>query len=254
MALGTHRSYVVGDGPDGGHYVIMTKDQSVGRFIYSWGSYERNQLQRAVERAGVVPGLVMLDIGANLATASISGLLAGWFDRAIAVEADPDNARLIRANIALNGLEQKMTCLAVAAGSGEGVVRFAVDERRRGNSRVSEDGGIEVPVRSVVDIAAEAGLTPEQIGLIWVDVEGFEEQVVRGAGEFFEKVPWVLELRSALCDLSGLASCLVGRRVLVLSEHEMAVDRELSEGEIAAIVRGELDNVALDILVMPKDS
>jgi len=254
LALGTHRDYAVADAPDRAHYVVLTSDQSVGRFIYSWGTYERNQLERAVERAHVALGKTIIDVGANLGTASISGLRAGWFDQALAIEADPDNARLIRANIALNGLDDVMTCLPVACGAESGTARFAVDPARRGNSRVALNGQIEVPMQSLAEICAHQGLTVDDIGLIWVDVEGFEEQVIQGAGDLFTRVPWVLEIRSVLVDVAPLARLLQGRRVLVLSEHDQPSNRELSSTELADIITGRVRDVALDVLVLPLGS
>ena len=255
LGLGSHRDFVVGEGVDGAHYVIMTSDQSVGRFIYAWGSYERNQLRRAVERGAIAPGSLMLDVGANLGTASISGLVSGWFDRAIAIEADPENARLIRTNVALNNLDEKMSVISAAAGRAAGTVSFAVDTMRRGNSKVSSDGqGISVPVVSLAGVLADRGIDPGEVGLVWVDVEGFEAEVIAGAGELWEKASWVLELRSETADLQEIGRLLKGRRVLVLTEHERPADRKLSTAEIEAMATGRAGEIGYDVLVLPLGS
>ena len=256
LALGTHRTFCVADATDGASYVVASEDQSVGRFMYSWGSYERGQLERAVRVANVPSDLVILDVGANLGTACISGLLAGWFSSAVAIDADELNVRLIKANAALNDLDEKLRVVHAAAGPSDAVATFAIDNIRRGNSKVvssSELSGnvVEVPMRTLTSLMNEHGLVASDIGLVWVDVEGFESRVIAGAKDLFEQVPWVLEMRGVNDDVVEVARALSGRDVVVLTEHEVSTNRKLEQREIEAIMRRTVDDVCLDVLVLP---
>jgi len=253
MAIGGHRDYAVAEGPDGGRYVVMTSDQGLGRIVYAWGVYERDQLERAVRKAGVLPGKKLIDVGSNVGTAAISGVISGWFDGAVTVEADPGNARMVRTNVALNGLDGCITCFSCAAGAATGEVSFVSEPVRRGMSRVSKEGNIRVAVRRVDDMLAEAGVSNSDVGLMWVDTEGFEAEVIAGAGELFETVPWVLEMRGVFDTTAEVAGLLRGREVWVISEFDRPADRRLREEELEAIQRGAYGEISLDLLLMPKN-
>jgi len=254
LLVGTHRTNVVANAPDGARYVMTTTDQGLSRSVYAWGSYERGQLLRAVERAHVSPDSIMLDLGSNIGTAAISGVVSGWFAGAVCVEAEPETARLMRTNIVLNGLDARMTGLWGAVGAGTGELRFHVDPERRGMSRVTADGEIVVPVRPVTDILDELHIDPARVGLVWVDVEGQECAVIEGAGDLWNSAPWVLEMRSVLGDLASLAMKFRDREVLVLTENDLPSNRTLSVKEIDDIINHRVTEICLDVLVLPKSA
>jgi hypothetical protein len=66
---------------------------------------------------------------------------------------------------------------AVGLADRTGKLPFAVDEKRRGRARISDKGKIEVDVLE----AGEALKRFDRVDLIKIDVEGFEEPVLRSA-------------------------------------------------------------------------
>lgn len=60
-----------------------------------------------------------------------------------------------------------------------------------------------VPARRADDIVAELGLAPEDIGLVWIDVQGFEAQVLESATSLLGKVPFVVEYAPYWMERAG---------------------------------------------------
>lgn len=119
-----------------------------------------------------------VDIGANIGSYSI--LAAGVRGtQVLAFEPVPQTfAKLVR-NLRVNGIASLAVGEQVAAGEASGVLKFTAD-RDTMNQAVADDYTgkvIEVPVRCLDEMLAEFP------AVMWkVDVEGFEEQVLRGAG------------------------------------------------------------------------
>ena len=251
-ALRGHRDYVVGGKEESGYFIGKTADYSVSRYIYTSDTYELGRVEHAARLAGCVADSVMLDVGANIGTASIGAVLKGLFSHAVAVEPDPTNLRLLRANVSLNGLDDQVDVVACAVGDQAGEVRFWSKPQFLAGGTVSDDGNIVVPMHTLGEIVDERGLDRSDVSLVWVDVEGLEDKVIAGAGSLFETAAWVLEMRSEISDLAPVAKHLVGRRVIVLTVHDLFdCERELTPAEITAMVDGSAGLIAYDVLVLP---
>ena len=132
----------------------------------------------------VPEGKDVIDIGAHCGIYTVA--LAKKVDRVHSFECSPKTFNYLCANIALRGLDYKVTKYNVALGSsdgstpyyirdprdggGNGICKFAYDEEKRTNS-------IQVPVRTLDSFGLK------NIGFIKLDVEGAEQQVLEGAVE-----------------------------------------------------------------------
>lgn len=119
-----------------------------------------------------------VDIGANVGSYSI--LAAGVCGaRVLAFEPVPQTfAKLVR-NLRVNGIESLAVGELVAAGEATGTLKFTADLDTRNQVAPEAYRGkvIEVPVRALDQLLVNFP------AVMWkVDVEGFEEQVLRGAG------------------------------------------------------------------------
>jgi len=92
-----------------------------------------------------------------------------------AFEPDPSNVEKIRSRLAKHQ-DLKLTIHPAALGAERGSMRFA--SGAGGSSKLTSEGNIEVPITTLDDLATNAGLNGS--GLISLDVEGFEEEVLRG--------------------------------------------------------------------------
>ena len=185
-------------------FFVDPADRVVGAWAMWHGGWQRREIDQAVAvlAAGgrLPPDAVFVDVGANIGTHTVYALRTGRFARAVAFEPEPKNARLLAMNIEANGLVSKVTVIAKAAGEAAGTATLHLHPRNKGAHAIgappSDDGRdrLEVPVVRVEDALGELGLAPEQLGLIWIDAEGYEPQIIRGLGGLLaRKVPLAFE-------------------------------------------------------------
>jgi FkbM family methyltransferase len=140
-------------------------------------------------------GGLLLDVGAHLGTLAVPAALLG--SRVVAVEANPHNAAILRANGAGLPLE---VVEAAAGDDGSASVRFLPDGPygrivRRGR------GSIEVPIVTGAQLLRRLGGAPD---IVKIDVEGSEIEVLRGlAPVLAHRPPLVFEANAYALDLRG---------------------------------------------------
>ena len=134
-------------------------------------------------------GYVAIDVGANLGVVTLA-LAESGFKRVLAVEPTPATANRLRENIRMNPqVVEKITVLQVAVGEKPGEVFFYVSQQSPEQNKVSlensdEGGQIRVEMTTIDEIMATCRLS--QIGLLKIDIEGFEYQALKGASRAFE--------------------------------------------------------------------
>ena len=84
----------------------------------------------SARRKGKLPddlgALTFADIGANVGTTTVPALRAIGFGRGLAVEPAPSNLRLLRANLALNDLHERVTVVESAIGDRAGTMTLFI--------------------------------------------------------------------------------------------------------------------------------
>lgn len=119
--------------------------------------------------------------------------MVGTEGHVVSFEPHPANIDVLRRNIELNQL-QNTTAVHAAVGSKPGSLSI----RSRSNAKVTNRGGIEVPVVTIDGWAEKHDLWPD---MIKIDVEGYEFEVLRGAKNALKRVPALsVELH---CDIVG---------------------------------------------------
>ncbi len=137
---------------------------------------------------------IMVDVGANIGMICIAMLKHGYFGEAIAFEPGPENFALLRRNIAQNGMEGRIRPFQTALSDSSGEVEMELSDVNFGDHRVrsprfgapalmSEEGrsSVRVPARTLDEALAEGRVDARRIGLIWVDIQGHEGYLFRGA-------------------------------------------------------------------------
>lgn len=190
----------------GDHVLIVdATDIYIGGSIMTSGSYGRREFDRAIEllrRHDRLRGqLAFLDVGANIGTHTVYALRSGLFTRVIAVEPAPRNVALLRANIALNGMTDRVAVQEAAAGIAGGTARLYLDETNHGGHSLGRRDlrhSVDVPVVRLDDVLAHEALGAGDVGLVWIDAEGSEIDCVGGMpGMLAAAVPLVLEFNAA---------------------------------------------------------
>lgn len=192
--------YLVAGHPE--HFVVSTADKVIGREVFLHGEFDFAKLQTALAvlaREGHPAPTHLVDVGANIGTITIPALKRGLLQTATAIEPHPHNLRLLRANIALNGLEDRVTVLAQAVGDRSGVtLRLHESATNSGNHSIGAEG-IPVPSSKLDDI----GLTAAH-SLLWMDIEGYEGHALIGAERLLDAgTPAVCEFNSTYLDKSN---------------------------------------------------
>ncbi|GGS18563.1 FkbM family methyltransferase [Actinokineospora fastidiosa] len=204
----------------------------------SWESAEGRLLASLAGRG------VFLDIGAHVGYHTLRVLghaenVAG----AIAVEANPDTAELLRRNVAVNTDPALVTVLACAAWDSTGeAVLVQADAGNSGDHRVRADGaGVRVPAVRLGDLPE---VRDAVIGLVKVDLQGRDHRALAGLADVLRR-----DRPDVLCEYCPEAieelgddpiEVLAGYRALGF--RPVVVD-ESGPGQVA--VRGDADLVAL---------
>jgi FkbM family methyltransferase len=195
IARGRHiRKLVLDEYPaivvdNGDHLLaISVDDKIIGAEVLRKGHWFRDEFDALVSglaaKGHLKPSGSFLDVGANIGTQTVYAMLTGFFRKAIAIEPYPWNATLLRMNMALNQLTDRVAVVESAAGPSHGSLALSVHPTNGGAHTFVRDLGdtetIQVDVKPVDAILREVGSQPDDVGLVWVDVESFEPGAIAG--------------------------------------------------------------------------
>lgn len=134
--------------------------------------------------AQCTPGMVLFDLGAHFGLFALAALhYGGPTALAVAVDASPVAIRMINIQTQLNGLEKRLRTIEACICDEEGVADMvAVGPLANGyfTSPTSDTARSETTQTAAITLdglVAKTGLTPTHVK---IDVEGFEESVLRG--------------------------------------------------------------------------
>jgi FkbM family methyltransferase len=164
-----------------GHFFFPSSDDIVGRSLRTYGEYSEGEVDffRQILR----PGDFALDIGANIGSLTIPmAHFVGREGRVWAFEPQPDLARLVAANAAINNVNVRVFNSAVGAEkSMVSIPDFEgyTQQYNYGRVSVGERGAwknLIVPQTRLDDLDL-----PLPLRFAKIDVEGMEEDVLKGA-------------------------------------------------------------------------
>jgi FkbM family methyltransferase len=175
------------------NYRLNIRDNTGEQGILLNAAYNSDEL--AFLAGGLKPGGVFVDVGANVGLFSLPlAMVVGPKGKVLAVEPDPVIRRRLEINVAANNAPA-VRIIPLALGDREGEVAFIQDGRNLGHNRVGESGGITVPMKPMLTVLTEAGVT--RVDAFKIDVEGFEDKVLN---PFFETAPRTLWPRRVVIE------------------------------------------------------
>lgn len=240
-----------------GHLVTHLADEVIGRAIRHGGAFQESDVARLLDlsaRTGLGVGKeVFVDVGSNIGTHTLSALNAG-FGRALCIEPDPTNFRILRANQVLNGWDGRCINVAARASDRSGTAELGLSTQNFGDHRLHTavpQGGlydedtratVQVDLARLDEIVANAGLNTRDIGLVWIDTQGHEGQVLAGMRGIRAELraPIVLEFWPYGLERSGNFELLkreIGQRPV----HDLSAC--LARGDLAGLGCDSLDDL-----------
>lgn len=189
-----------------GRKCLVPLDDLVGRCAFFFSDLDAKVTW--VLRRVLGPGDVAVDVGANLGIVSLHmAKEVGARGRVLSFEPSPKILPFLRATLA-EDRDLPITLVEVACGEHDGELALQVPEGNAGAaSAVIRRKGRpceihQVPVRRLDDCLASAGV--EKVRLMKLDVEGFEEQALRGLfGRAAAVRPDVILLEGTKPSVSG---------------------------------------------------
>jgi FkbM family methyltransferase len=197
-------------------YILPTRQKfGVSRFAW-WNWKEHRHLERALamlDRLGVeLPGAAFVDVGANIGTTTVQALRRFPFTTGYAFEPEPGNFRLLRVNLAANDLDHLVRPFNVAVSSRSGTGSLALRSEIGSKHRLvgdgfREDGALTVPLLALDELVQDGRLPADDVGLLWLDIEGHELEALQGARTLLDRsIPIVMEFDPRVLDGSRLES------------------------------------------------
>jgi FkbM family methyltransferase len=139
----------------------------------------------------------LVDVGAYVGFYTVLAAKHGW--RVVAFEPNPISLILLRYNIALHGIEDRVVIVGKAAGDVQGYARFSIasNPSKSSSTKYLWDEprlvDIVVEVTTIDSVLESLGVKDVSSLVVKVDVEGFGLRVLRGAMRTIEKFkPFIL--------------------------------------------------------------
>jgi FkbM family methyltransferase len=184
------------------------KRDAVGRGLYRRKIHEPNLTKLLLTRFADSAERTFIDVGANIGYFTcLMGKLAGPSGKVFAIEPEPQNFALLQQNIKLNHLASVML-FPCALGASEGSAMLGLYKAaNRGRHSIVDTKAkrqIKVPVRTLDDLAKNAGANSKSWSLVKIDVEGYEGFVLDGAKDTLPRIDTlVMEYSPALLRAAG---------------------------------------------------
>lgn len=180
-------------------YLVSVNDKLVGQLLYCMGEFEFDKFELVASILGHTFKTVV-DIGANVGSICIPAVTRGFASNAIAIEPEPLNFELLKANCLLNGVTDSIDCHAAALGAeSSGTLLLEMNSGNFADHRIAVTHGdsrgwensVEVPQMRLDDLAGDLDPLTD---ILWMDVQGYEGFVLDGAPVTMDKlVPLVME-------------------------------------------------------------
>jgi len=241
-----------------GHMLTFSEDMVIGKSLRETGSFQEDDIGKAIEMLeasgySISRGL-FLDVGANIGTHTLYALQYG-FRKAICIEADPDNFRVLKINQLLNDVDLRCMNVCAAASIQSGEVDIELSPTNYGDHRISicqtennlhdELTWTKKRIQSATldEILKSLKIQASEISFAWIDTQGHEGHVLGGGDSFVSaQVPFVAEFWPYGLSRSGGWQRF--RNILNQSNCDIFDLRDsMQNGRLAMVTIDDLDNL-----------
>jgi len=194
---------------------------AVGSHLRQTGEWCRDDFRAVLSMLGrqgrTTKDKVFVDVGANVGTQTVYALTSDDFASAIAIEPQPDNLAILNINLLLNRLTDRVIVVKCAAGSKHERRSLVMYNNDCGRHTLvdgliplhDQRGSIEVDVERVEVVLQQQRIMPSDVGLVLLDVEGFEPDAIAGFPQLLEaQIPLFMEVNSHIYGEAASAALL----------------------------------------------
>ncbi|MBK9748203.1 MAG: FkbM family methyltransferase [Chloroflexi bacterium] len=184
-----------------GWITVDDEGENIERYVWYHGVHEAEVWEALA--AQITPEAVFWDIGANIGTVAIQALRDPRIRAVHCFEPNPKAAAILDINLRLNGAHYVIHPLALGAAVGTASFHLGPDQQSDISSLNVEHhaGNVHVQLETIDHLIA-SGVTPPT--LLKIDVEGWEEPVLRGAAALLDATPPHAIVFEAACDPQGV--------------------------------------------------
>jgi FkbM family methyltransferase len=213
----------------GAGWLCVDDRDLVQRAVFCSGAYEPEVWETLSDHA--VGDEVLWDVGAHIGTVSVRAQLDRRFRLCLAFEPDPDRYAVLLQNLRMNGGESRARAYPWALGEGPASLRlYRGPPANTGLSSlahpVSADS-VGVVSRSIDNLVLDHGFPSPT--LVKIDVEDWEDRVLRGAERLFGLRPPRAVVFEAATGAHGPADARISA---FFSRHGYSVRRVVRPGGI----------------------
>jgi FkbM family methyltransferase len=259
---------VIGLAQDGGTTFVHLDDRVVTSLVVVRGHFQRDDLERVWALAREVSpkpsGGVFVDVGANVGTTTLYAMRTGDFASAVALEPSPDNLNVLRMNVVANDLADRVHVVEAACGAEAGSVGLWLSKTAQSDHRIDRGQGapethgtrVDVPIVTLDETLADLGIDPSEIGIVWIDTQGHEPDVLAGAAKALASgAPFCVELWPAQYQEAGTLGSFIeaveGAFVEFIDIHEAGGRTRPIRDLRAVIDRLVASGGQTDVLLLP---
>lgn len=181
--LSDPHSYIVQDAVHGFGRIEYDLRRFGEKFAYYYGGWEPDHVRtlRLLYRGGD-----FVDVGSSvgLYEVCLADLVRAAGARILSVEPVPINRAQQERNLSLSAARDVTDIFPVAVGDREGVISLGNGDGAAGNFFATDDGAHRATL-TTLDLLLQD--TPRPIGMIKMDIEGFEPPAIRGARKTIER-------------------------------------------------------------------
>jgi len=177
-------------------FILFTDDDVISKEMYLKEEFDLNKLIRTLKFLNKKKKIENLyDIGANLGVICIPAVKRGLVKKAFAVEPELRNFELLKTNVALNNLENKISIYNYAlSDQDDQEIEMELAKDNSGDHRIKNQIKFNIhneENRKIVKVKTKKfdtlfNETKQNNDLIWIDTQGYEPIILQGAKKLIE--------------------------------------------------------------------
>jgi FkbM family methyltransferase len=173
-----------------GLHITLDPRSVIARGVRLNGRFEEAEIDIAAALyTALYHGRCILDVGANIGLHTLAWTKLAPLAPVVALEPAPDTYARLEANVAANNLQNRVRTIRAAAGDANGEAEFFVAKddgfsSLKDTRRVAIRERVQVRCTTLDTLATEL---PLPVGLLKIDVEGFERAVIAGATDLLQR-------------------------------------------------------------------